>query len=205
MKKNIVKTVLISLLALYLCSHTLTLVYTAPPCYRIDFSVALLAFLAVYVFDLDERTLVAFGIKELLTLFLGNPGIAFPWHLLLTMSNALMEAAMLVAVWFVFKAEDKKFQKVVLMTGMYSMLCVAMNIVYHARICAASYGANLSAFIEDAKRFCIGVNGYWSLMFRSLGMFYFIQFLVIIGMTVLFRRIFLGKEEDAYAIDGIKK
>lgn len=196
MIKRVAKYAILAYVFYFLCSNTLTVKYVAPICYRLDFSMIAVLFAAVCFFEWDDRTLCLFGAKEVLTLVFGNPGVSIPWHVMMTLSNALMDAMLLLCFWQLTCHDSKKIRWVSLTTLIYTIFCVALNILYHARLSAAAYHTDIAGLIRAAGMYNVKVRGFWSLHFHTLTKFYITEYLLVIGVTALIIRWYKKRTEE---------
>ena len=196
MIKKVAKYAILAYILYFLCSNTLALKYTAPICYRLDFSMVVVLFASACLFEWDDRALYMYGAKEILTLLFGNPGIAFPWHILLTMSNAMMDVIFMVCFWQLTNHKTKKFRWTIGTTAFYTIFCVILNLVYHSRINCAAYRTNMEGLIRAASLYNAKVHGFWSFHFSCVARFYVTEYLLIIGITALAVRWYIKRTEE---------
>lgn len=183
--------------SIFLIRHTIALKSIAPVCYRMDFSMAPILMVSVYLGKRDKKVWYAFGMKEILTLFFGNPGISFATHILLTLSNTIMDSVLLICYQQIREREGKKrFQRGLLSMGIYIVICTGLNAIYHAALSAFAYNASISWLVMTAGVYNSKVNGYGSFLVWSVAQFYFVKFLAVMLVTTLFIKIFCREDKQ---------
>ena len=179
MYKRNVSYFLLGVLMLFLVRHTVAMKFLAPACYRMDLSMSVILLLSCTM--ADRKMIGAFLVgKAILQILLGNPGVAIGYHVLITVSDMLMDAMLLcMATYLQRKIAMCKFAKKTIASLLYVVFCTLLNAIYHIRLYAVAYHTDLSRILSLAARYNDKVEGYGSFLLWSVAPFYFDKFMTL--------------------------
>ena len=190
MNKRNVSYFLLGVLMFFLVRHTVAMKFLAPACYRMDLSLSVILLLSCTM--ADRKMIGAFLVgKAILQILLGNPGVAIGYHVLITVSDMLMDAMLLcMATYLQSKNAMCKFANGILTSLLYVVFCTLLNAIYHIRLYAVAYQTDLSGILSLAARYNDKVEGYGSFLLWSVAPFYFIKFVMNVLFAILLSRLF---------------
>lgn len=192
MFKRNVSYFLLGVLLLYLTKNTVAMKFLAPACYRMDLSMAVILSVAYSMTDIKKVWLLL-GAKVLLQLLFGNPGIGIGFHLLLTVSDTLMDAMILcLLLYFQSRGVKHVLVKSCISSILYVVFCTMLNAVYHIRLYIAAYHTDLSSILSLAARYNDKVESYVSFLLWSVAPFYFVKFLLVTLFAMLLHHLFIN-------------
>lgn len=175
---------------LFLVRHTVAMKFLAPACYRMDLSLSVILLLSCTM--ADRKMIGAFLVgKAILQILLGNPGVAIGYHVLITVSDMLMDAVLLcMATYLHSKNAMCKFANGTITSLLYVVFCTLLNAIYHIRLYAVAYQTDLSGILSLTARYNDKVEGYGSFLLWSVAPFYFIKFVMNVLFAILLSRLF---------------
>lgn len=190
MNKRNVSYFLLGVLMLFLVRHTVAMKFLAPACYRMDLSMSVILLLSCTM--ADRKMIGAFLVgKAILQILLGNPGVGIGYHVLITVSDTLMDAMLLcMATYLQSKIAMCKFTKKTIASLLYVVFCTLLNAIYHIRLYAVAYHTDLSGILSLAARYNDKVEGYGSFLLWSVAPFYFVKFIMVVLFAILLSRLF---------------
>ena len=190
MNKRNVSYFLLGVLMLFLVRHTVAMKFLAPACYRMDLSLSVILLLSFTMTDKKMTGAFLVG-KAILQILLGNPGVAIGYHVLITVSDMLMDAMLLcMATYLHSKNAMCKFANGTITSLLYVVFCTLLNAIYHSRLYAVAYHTDLSGILSLAARYNDKVEGYGSFLLWSVAPFYFIKFVMNVLFAILLSRLF---------------
>lgn len=201
--KIVGKYFLTAIVLFLLVEYTFPVKYLAPVCYRIDLSMAVVLMMAWYWGYPDKRIWIVFATKVMVSLFFGNPGIAFGFYLLITLSDVILDYVMLT--WFAYVSRYQGRQLILggaSAAAIYVVCAVFMNAVYLDRLYAAAYHANIHQLVTFAAGYNRKVKGFWSFFSWSVAPFYSVKLALNIGLAVLLKRI-MWRNPESVAVRGL--
>ena len=190
MNKRNVSYFLLGVLMLFLVRHTVAMKFLAPACYRMDLSMSVILLLSCTM--TDRKMIGAFLVgKAILQILLGNPGVAIGYHVLITVSDTLMDAMLLcMTTYLQSKTAMCKFANGTITSLLYVVFCTLLNAIYHIRLYAVAYQTELSGILSLAARYNDKVEGYGSFLLWSVAPFYFVKFIMVVLFAILLSRLF---------------
>ena len=190
MNKRNVSYFLLGVLMLFLVRHTVAMKFLAPACYRMDLSLSVILLLSYTM--ADKKMIGAFFAgKAILQILLGNSGVGIGYHVLITVSDMLMDAMLLcMATYLHSKIAMCKFARKTIASLLYVVFCTLLNAIYHIRLYAVAYQTDLSGILSLAARYNDKVEGYGSFLLWSVAPFYFIKFVMNVLFAILLSRLF---------------
>lgn len=199
----------LGILLFALSKNTLPVKYLAPACYRISCAMAVILFMAVSRKPQDKRIWLVLGIKELLVLLFGNPGVSFGMHLLLTIFNIMLDVVMLMLFLKVCRYQGKQLVKSgVVAIGLYALGGLFLNWVCMARLYAFAYHATYSELLMVAGRYNNKVQGTWSFLVWSVAPFYVVQaalnIVIVLGLLKFFGKYVLAVKEKKGGMEYVE-
>ena len=190
MNKRNVSYFLLGVLMLFLVRHTVAMKFLAPACYRMDLSLSVILLLSFTMTDKKMTGAFLVG-KAILQILLGNPGVAIGYHVLITVSDMLMDAMLLcMATYLHSKNAMCKFANGTITSLLYVVFCTLLNAIYHIRLYAVAYQTDLSGILSLAARYNDKVEGYGSFLLWSVAPFYFVKFIMVVLFAILLSRLF---------------
>lgn len=190
MNKRNVSYFLLGVLMLFLVRLTVAMKFLAPACYRMDLSLSVILLLSYTM--ADKKMIGAFFAgKAILQILLGNSGVGIGYHVLITVSDMLMDAMLLcMATYLHSKNAMCKFARKTIASLLYVVFCTLLNAIYHIRLYAVAYQTELSGILSLAARYNDKVEGYGSFLLWSVAPFYFIKFVMNVLFAILLSRLF---------------
>ena len=200
----------LGILLFALSKNTLPVKYLAPACYRISCAMAVVLFMAVFRKPKDKRMIwIVLGIKELLVLLFGNPGVSFGMHLLLAIFNIMLDVVMLVLFLKVCRYHGKQLVKRgVSAIGLYALGGLFLNWVRMARLYAFAYHATYAELLMVAGRYNSKVQGTWSFLIWSVVPFYVVQaalnIVIVLGLLKFFSKYVIAVKEEKGGMEYVE-
>ena len=190
MYKRNVSYFLLGVLMLFLVRHTVAMKFLAPACYRMDLSLSVILLLSFTMTDKKMTGAFLVG-KAILQILLGNPGVGIGYHVLITVSDMLMDAMLLcMATYLHSKNTMCKFANGTITSLLYVVFCTLLNAIYHSRLYAVAYQTDLSGILSLAARYNDKVEGYGSFLLWSVAPFYFVKFIMVVLFAILLSHLF---------------
>ena len=191
MYKRNVSYFLLGVLLIFLVRHTVAMKFLAPACYRMDLSMAVILLLASATADMKMAG-VFLASKATLQILLGNPGVGMGYHVLISVSDTLMDALFLCMVTYLQNKNAMcKFAKGTIASLLYTVFCTLLNATYHIRLYAVAYHTDLPGILSLAARYNDKVEGYGSFLLWSVAPFYFIKFIMVVLFAMLLKHLFI--------------
>ena len=190
MYKRNVSYFLLGVLMFFLVRHTVAMKFLAPACYRMDLSLSVILLLS---YTMADRKMIGafFAGKAILQILLGNSGVGIGYHVLITVSDMLMDAMLLcMATYLHSKNAMCKFARKTIASLLYVVFCTLLNAIYHIRLYTVAYQTNLSGILSLAARYNDKVEGYGSFLLWSVAPFYFVKFIMVVLFAILLSRLF---------------
>ena len=190
MYKRNVSYFLLGVLMLFLVRHTVAMKFLAPACYRMDLSLSVILLLSFTMTDKKMTGAFLVG-KAILQILLGNPGVGIGYHVLITVSDMLMDAMLLcMATYLHSKNTMCKFANGTITSLLYVVFCTLLNAIYHSRLYAVAYQTDLSGILSLAARYNDKVEDYGSFLLWSVASFYFVKFIMVVLFAILLSHLF---------------
>ena len=83
-----------------------------------------------------------------------------------------------------------------LVASAYTVFCVYLNALYHAKLSAYAWCTDLPGLISSASLYSDRVTGYGSFLIHTVGYFYLFKFFLVSFTAFLLAKVLGQKEED---------
>ena len=188
------QVVMLIVIGLFLTCTTVGLKYIVPPCYRMDLSMAPVLMVSSCCLKNRYERLLLLLVKEVATIFLGNPGIGFLEHLGLTAMGLVFDILML-EMWMIVsdKTGWEKATVFIWAAMTYALAGVVLNAVVVAKLLSEAWYVDIQWLVSYAGMYNVRVTNFYSFLIHTVKDFYVSKFLFTGLLSFLLKRVFASE------------